>query len=62
MEYQKQIKNSVQNLENYITENHFLGYDPYDFLKSFIFRLPFLKSNKIIRFIFQQFGKRFPLI
>ena len=51
---------SINRLENYIAKSNYLGYDPYDALKSPLFRLPLFKSNKTLRFGFQQFIKRFP--
>ena len=55
------IDESIEKLENYIELNNYSGFDPYDGLNSPIFKLPILKSNKLIRFSFQQFLKRFPL-
>ncbi len=51
---------SVNLLEDYIYKNDYKGYDPYDALKSPIFRLPFFHTNKSIRFSIQQFVKRSP--
>lgn len=55
------LKSSLHKLQDYIEQNNYKGYDPYDLLKSPLFNLPFLKSNKTIRFYFQQLGKRFPI-
>ena len=55
------IDESIEKLENYIELNNYSGFDPYDGLNSPIFKLPILKSNKLIRFSFQQFLKRFSI-
>lgn len=54
------IVKSLEKLENYILNEHYKGYDPFDGLMSPIFKLPILKSNKLLRFGFQQVFKRFP--
>lgn len=54
------IKESLKKLINYIESQNYRGYDPYDALKSPLFRLPILRSNKLLRFSSQQFIKRFP--
>jgi len=54
------LTESLLNLENYIEANNYKGFDPYDALKSPIFRLPLFKSNKFIRFGTQQLIKRLP--
>ena len=41
--------------------NAYRGYDPYDALESPLFRLPILRSSKLIRFAAQQTLKRIPL-
>jgi hypothetical protein len=56
----KNIKNSVLRLEEYIISEDYKGYDPYDSLMSPIFKLPVLKSNKLLRFGFQQVYRRIP--
>lgn len=55
------IEASLDRLKNYIERENYRGYDPYDALKSPLFQLPILRSNKLIRFGTQQFVKRFPL-
>jgi len=55
------ILNTIIKLEKYIKRENYIGYDPYDILMSPIFKLPILKSNRIIRFIIQQLGKKLPL-
>ncbi len=55
------IDNSIAQLLSYIEQEQYKGYDPYDGLKSPLFKLPFFKSNKFIRFAFQQFVKRVPI-
>lgn len=47
-------------LESYIIKENFRGFDPYDGLSSPIFKLPFIKTNKFIRFGFQQVFRRIP--
>lgn len=51
---------SLNKLKTYIEENSYKGHDPYDALKSPFFKLPILKSNKLIRFGTQQLVKRLP--
>lgn len=55
------IFHSLIRLESYCSENKYRGFDPYDALKSPLFKTTFLKSNKLIRFATQQIVKRFPL-
>ncbi|MFI5219330.1 MAG: delta-aminolevulinic acid dehydratase [Bacteroidia bacterium] len=52
---------AIQKLQKYIESNDYKGYDPYDALKSPLFKLPILRSNKLIRFAAQQTVKRSPL-
>lgn len=54
------LKDTLLRLDKFINDSHYHGYDPYDGLKSPLFRLPFLRSNKSIRFGFQQSVKRLP--
>lgn len=51
----------LEKLKNYIEEQDYRGYDPYDGLSSPIFKLPVIGRNKTFRFYFQQFLKRFPI-
>jgi rhamnogalacturonyl hydrolase YesR len=55
------IEESLHRLITYIESQNYRGYDPYDALKSPLFSLPFLRSNKLIRFGAQQLVKRSPL-
>ena len=55
-----QINNSLYKLKEYIESQEYRGYDPYDALKSPFFKLPILRSNKLIRFGTQQLVKRLP--
>src|SRR5690625_3888713 len=55
------VHEAVDKLENYAHTNQYKGYDPYDALLSPLFKLPILKSNKLLRFGTQQFVKRFPV-
>ncbi|MCX6290200.1 MAG: delta-aminolevulinic acid dehydratase [Bacteroidetes bacterium] len=55
------ISGSFLKLQQYIESEHYKGYDPYDALKSPVFRLPIIRDSNKIRFLAQQFVKRFPL-
>ncbi|MGE0568921.1 MAG: delta-aminolevulinic acid dehydratase [Bacteroidia bacterium] len=55
------IEESLNRLINYIEQEEYKGFDPYDGLKSPFYKLPVLKSNKLLRFGFQQVVKRFPI-
>jgi hypothetical protein len=55
------VKRSVTSLERYIAAQDFAGYDPYDALQSPLFRLPILRSSKILRLGSQQILKRSPI-
>jgi hypothetical protein len=57
----KQIIDAITRLDAYCVNHKYKGYDPYDALKSPIFRLPVLRSNKLMRFGMQQLVKRSPL-
>jgi len=57
---QTDIPGALIQLSSYIESEDYRGYDPYDALTSPVFRLPFLNSNKQVRFLGQQFVKRFP--
>jgi hypothetical protein len=52
------IEKSLGSLQKYMEQEKFRGFDPYDGLKSPLFKLPLLKTNKKIRFAFQQVIKR----
>jgi rhamnogalacturonyl hydrolase YesR len=52
---------SLFRLQNYIEQENYFGYDPYDALKSPLFRLPFFKTSKLVRFGIQQLVKRSPV-
>jgi hypothetical protein len=54
------LSESLNRLQQYIEAEEFKGFDPYDALKSPIFKLPFLRSNKFLRFGTQQMVKRIP--
>ena len=54
------FEQSLRKLQSYIEENNYRGYDPYDALQSPYFKLPILRSNKLIRFGTQQLVKRLP--
>jgi hypothetical protein len=55
------IKESLQKLMSYIEHEKYYGYDPYDALKSPLFKLSPFNKNKWIRFGLQQLVKRSPL-
>ena len=55
------LERSLLKLVEYIEAEKYMGYDPYDMLRSKLFKLPVLKNSKWIRFGAQQFGKRFPI-
>jgi len=55
------ISSALIKLQSYIERENYRGHDPYDALLSPFFKLPLLKSNKLIRFGTQQLVKRFPL-
>lgn len=52
------IKESIKQLQCYIENENYSGYDPYDALKSPLFNIPILSSNKLLRFGIQQIVKR----
>lgn len=60
MDASKTIEAATSRLRKYIESHHYKGYDPYDALKSPLFRLPLLNKNKLIRFGAQQLVKRSP--
>lgn len=55
------ISSALIKLQSYIERENYRGRDPYDALSSPFFKLPILKSNKLIRFGTQQLVKRFPI-
>src|SRR5918995_2894616 len=54
------IFRSLTQLESYLLRERLRGYDPYDTLMSPAFRLPVLRSSKVVRFGAQQLGRRLP--
>jgi hypothetical protein len=58
MKNKMNILESFKYLEEYIVKEKYLGYDPFDALTSPLFRLPLLRSNKILRLGTQQVLKR----
>ncbi len=56
-----QIQQATDTLRQRIEKEDYKGYDPYDALNSRLFRIPYLKRNKPIRFLAQQLVKRTPL-
>ena len=55
------LSDSLSRLISYIRDKNYRGYDPYDALRSPLFRLPVLRSNKKVRFYSQQVIKRCPV-
>lgn len=55
------LLSSVTNLQKYIKGQEYRGFDPYDALNSPMFKLPVLRSSKVIRLVFQQIIKRLPV-
>lgn len=55
------LQNSVLKLEHHARARQYRGYDPYDALRSPLFKLPGLNSGKWVRYAAQKFVKRFPL-
>ena len=58
---EEKIEYGLRILEDYILKEKYSGYDPFDALCSPLFRLPFLTSNKVLRFGAQQIVKRLPI-
>ena len=54
------ISKVVYEIEKYIKNEKYKGYDPFDVLNAPFFNLPVLKSNKFIRFVSQQIFRRIP--
>jgi hypothetical protein len=55
-----ELLSGFERLVHYIESEDYSGYDPYDGLRSPLFRLPLLRTNKPIRFLSQQLIKRCP--
>lgn len=58
---QHTVAEALKRAESYIARERFRGYDPYDALLSPLFKLPFLRSNKLVRLGAQQALRRLPL-
>ncbi|MFZ4589890.1 MAG: hypothetical protein ACOYN6_02760 [Ignavibacteria bacterium] len=54
------IEESFRRLEDYIVKEEYKGYDPYDALMSPVFKLPFFRTNKLVRLVSQQVVRRLP--
>ncbi len=52
---------AITRLQQYIESEKYRGADPYDALKSPVFKWPVLRTNKMIRFGMQQLLKRIPI-
>jgi hypothetical protein len=61
MKAYNKIHTATFKLLNYIERENYSGCDPYDALKSPLFKLPFFRKNKWIRFGTQQLVKRSPI-
>lgn len=57
----KKFVDVLVSLNDYIKSESYMGYDPYDVLNSPLFKLPILRSNKLIRFYLQQLFRRIPI-
>jgi len=57
----KNLLKYIEEIQNNLSKNSYAGYDPYDALNSPLFVLPILKSNKLLRFGFQQVFRRIPI-
>ena len=57
---QLKLSDAIERLQKHIVGEHYRGYDPFDALMSPVFRLPFLRSNKLVRFGAQQILRRIP--
>jgi hypothetical protein len=55
------LRASLTALEQYILRSNYEGYDPYDALKSAIFKFPILRNRKVPRLAAQQILKRTPV-
>jgi hypothetical protein len=55
-----ELQESFDKLKHHVEKSGYKGYDPYDALKSPLFKLPLFRSNKLIRFGIQQLVKRLP--
>ena len=55
------IEESLNKLQSYIEKENYKGWDPYDALSSPLFKFPFFRTNKFIRFASQQVIKRAPI-
>lgn len=55
------IEDSAFGLLHYMENEKFLGYDPYDALKSPLWQIPLLNKAHKLQFYFQQLVKRSPL-
>jgi hypothetical protein len=61
MSLPEKITSATLALLEYIENEQYKGFDPYDALKSPLFKLPVFRSNKLLRFAFQQIVKRSPI-
>ncbi len=57
---QLKLSEAIERLRKHIVGERYRGYDPFDGLMSPVFRLPSLRSNKMVRFGFQQVLRRIP--
>ncbi len=55
------LRRGIDSTEARIVADGYRGYDPYDALSSPLFRLPVLRTNKLVRLAAQQALKRLPV-
>ena len=55
------LLDSVRAADAYVARNDFRGYDPYDALESPLFRVPGVRSSRLVRFGAQQLVRRSPV-
>jgi hypothetical protein len=55
------VETSLDRLEAYLVRERLRGYDPYDALMSPLFRVPVLRSSRVIRLAAEQALKRSPV-
>ncbi|MCZ2139789.1 MAG: delta-aminolevulinic acid dehydratase, partial [Bacteroidia bacterium] len=56
------FENSFSKLQQYVEEENYKGWDPYDGLNSKVFQsIPFVKNNRFFRLAWIQFFKKSPV-
>ena len=59
--YNEKLISAIERLQSFIESSQYSGYDPYDALKSPLFRWPVFRSSHALRFAAQQAVKRSPV-